>query len=237
MRNTFEFAGINSETYGIWLENSPPMMHGIERVETVTMPGSAKVLHVREGEGAMDPLNISLDCVISADGDLGGAVNWLRGTGTLILPNDEGHFYRNAWATAELSFEKVIRAQNVRRFTATFEVEAWRYVYPESSSVLISASGSRIENPYTGFSEPLIKVSGTGSGTLMIGDKTMLLDDIDEYTMLDCDARMAYKGETNLNATITRVGDDWPIIPAGGCRVSWSGGITGVEITPRYRDY
>jgi len=53
---------------------------------------------------------------------------------------------------------------------------------------------------------------------------------------LDCSAQIAYREDVNWGTKITRAGD-WPRIPAEGCSISWTGGIEGVEIEPRWRDY
>lgn len=236
MRNTFSFRGTSGDACGVYLENPAPVVHGAERCETVMIPGSAKALHIREGDGAMDPVTVALDCVLRADGSPEAAAAWLRGEGTLILPSDPNHCYKNAWAANALTMDKVIRARKDRRFTVEFECEAWRYRLPEQAAISMSAPGW-MDNPGTGPCEPLIAVTGEGSGSLMVGGRTLLIDGLDGTMTLDCEARMAWQNDVIANSLLTRAGDDWPAIPAGGCMVNWSGGISGVVITPRYRDY
>ena len=72
---------------------------------------------------------------------------------------------------------------------------------------------------------------GSGSGTVTIGNTTVSLTDISEYVMLDCDIQDAYKGVVNKNSTMT---GSFPKIEGGEQVVSFTGGITSLEITPRW---
>lgn len=92
-------------------------------------------------------------------------------------------------------------------------------------------AGAAINNPTLFYALPLIKVSGTGAGTLTVGQHTVSFNDIDEYVILDCDSQNAYKGFENKNSTMTGA---FPELAPGENIVSWDGGITAVEITPRW---
>ena len=60
------------------------------------------------------------------------------------------------------------------------------------------------------------------------------LDRLGEITItLDCDVQNAYDGTLNLNNNITITGG-WPVLATGQTAISFSGGITAVEITPRW---
>lgn len=78
---------------------------------------------------------------------------------------------------------------------------------------------------------PLITVYGSGNGTLLIGDTSVQLSGISEYVTLDCDIQDAYKGTTNKNGTMT---GDFPKLSPGANVVSFTGGITKLEIIPRW---
>ena len=88
-----------------------------------------------------------------------------------------------------------------------------------------------IVNPTPFASAPLIKVIGNGSGTVTIGEKTISLSGISGYVFLDSDIQDAYKGLENKNASMT---GDFLKIESGLQVVSFTGGITGLEITPRW---
>lgn len=82
---------------------------------------------------------------------------------------------------------------------------------------------------------PLIRITGNGSGILMFGGVTVTIDSMDGGLTLDAETQNAYNGTENKNGTIRIAGGEFPTLPAGETRIAWSGGITAVELTPRWR--
>lgn len=234
---TFIFNGVSSSAYGVYLEREPEIVVGSVRAETQTIIGSAKVLHFTEGDDAMDPIVISLACCVNniSDANLTNICAWIRGSGDLRTDYDTGHVYKNAFVSNQIPLTRVFRTLRGYTFTVEFECEAHRYQYPEASTITITAAGS-LSNPGTAPAEPLIKLTGSGDVDLMIGDSTLEIDGISDYVMIDCAAQIVYRESVNLGASVTRHGD-WPTIPADGCMINWSGTVTKLEITPRWRDY
>ena len=233
----FSFNGVESSEFGVWLEREPEIINGNIRAETQTVIGSSKVLHFIEGDDAMDPVGISLDCCVANvdDDTLTEILAWLRGSGDLVTDYDPGHCYRSAMITNQIPLTRVFRNMRGYKFTVELEAEAHRYFYPAYAPITMTVAG-RLTNPGTAPAEPLIKLNGSGDINLMIGESTLMIDDVDGYVMIDCDAQIVYKGTDNLGASVTRTGL-WPVIPPGGCNISWSGTVTSLEITPRWRDY
>lgn len=229
----FSFAGQNSGDYGIFLERAPEIPQGMIRSETQTVLGSSKVLHYTEGPDAMDPIQITLECAAPGGNiNLTGIAAWLRGGGRLIMPDDPGHYYK-AWVSKAPDLARVFRTLGWRRFSVEMECEAHRYQYPEQGATEI-AQGLLV-NPCTAPAEPLFKLYGTGDNSIIINGTTFDIADMTDYVMLDCETQMIYREDVNLGTSVQRTGD-WPVIPAGGCNITWTG-LTKVEITPRWRDY
>jgi len=88
----FSFNGVESSEFGVWLEREPEIINGNIRAETQTVIGSSKVLHFIEGDAAMDPVGISLDCCVANvdDDTLTEILAWLRGSGDLVTDYDPG---------------------------------------------------------------------------------------------------------------------------------------------------
>ena len=55
---------------------------------------------------------------------------------------------------------------------------------------------------------------------------------IDGSITLDSDTENAYKGTTNLNSKVTI--PDFPELVPGDNEITWTGGITSAQITPRW---
>lgn len=234
--NHFVFKGISSADYGVIVEQPPEIQIGAMRYETQKVIGSAKLLHFTEGEDAIEPVDFELECALVCPDErrIDALCAWLRGGGDLVVPGDAGHYYK-AWIKSQIDLRKVLRMRRDRRFSIQFEREGFRYHYPEAAPFAVSDPGW-IANPGTAGAEPLIRLTGSGDVSLMLGESTLLIDGIVDHVMIDCAAQMVYRAEANWGAKVTRLGA-WPTIPAAGCMVNWEGNVTGLEIAPRWRDY
>lgn len=79
--------------------------------------------------------------------------------------------------------------------------------------------------------KPLITVYGSGAGQITIGDTTVSFSDISDYVTLDCDIQDAYKGTLNKNSTMT---GSFPVLHPGENVIAFSGGVTKIDIIPRW---
>lgn len=81
-------------------------------------------------------------------------------------------------------------------------------------------------------SKPLLRVYGSGAGTVGLGSYLISISQIDEYVDIDCELMDAYKGTANCNANVSFNADDFKMVP-GYNGVSFTGAITSVVIKPR----
>lgn len=79
---------------------------------------------------------------------------------------------------------------------------------------------------------PLIKVNGTAAGNLYVGSYTVEIKELDGYMMIDCESQNAYKDTLNKNNEI--LAKAFPVLQPGENTISWDGGISDIEITPRW---
>lgn len=231
----FIFRDEESTDYGIVCDDPVKIPAGKIRSETIKIVGSSKVLHYTEGPYVMDPVTVSINCaLVRPDEDaIQAACAFLRGGGDLVIPGLEERSFR-AWVKNQISFDKVIRQRGDRRFTVEFECDPFKYFYPAPGALDI-AQGT-VRNPGTAPAEPLIAVYGSGDITLIVGDSTLMIEDVVDYVYIDCEAQVVYKELVNWGDKTTRSGD-WPVIDVGGSAVSWSGSVTKVTLLrPRWRD-
>lgn len=91
-----------------------------------------------------------------------------------------------------------------------------------------------LKNP-TGFdSRPIIKVFGTNPGNLTVGKQTIEITSINDYVVIDCELMEVYKEQTNCNSKIKLNGNGFPKLIPGLNKISFSGGITSVEVIPKW---
>ena len=99
------------------------------------------------------------------------------------------------------------------------------------SNVTLAASGS-VTNEGSVYSEPVITVTGSGDGTLLIGETLIELNGISGSITIDSELMEAYKGSESQNG---KMSGDFPRLEPGVNGVSWTGGITGVTIKKNTR--
>ena len=85
-------------------------------------------------------------------------------------------------------------------------------------------------------SDDRIRVVGKGTGSLTIqsadSNKTWTFTDIDEYVDIDSEQMNCYKGAEPMNDTVA--GDGFPTLDPGENTFSFSGGINGISVFPRW---
>ena len=118
------------------------------------------------------------------------------------------------------------------RATLEFNCKPQRFLDSGDAAQTISTSGGTITNPTAFNAKPLITVYGSGEAMLQVGEYVCTLSSIDESITLDSDTENAYSGTTNLNNTVTI--PEFPELTPGANIVTWTGGITSVEIIPRW---
>lgn len=147
-----------------------------------------------------------------------------------ILQTDEDleHYWLAKVANAS---EIAVRLQKLAPFSIEFDCQPQRFLVAGNQTIT-ATNGGTITNPTAFTALPIITVYGSGEGLLNVAGTVVRLSSIDGSIVLDCEVQNAYKGTENLNNTISA--PEFPILFAGNNEISWSGGITGVEIIPRW---
>ena len=112
-----------------------------------------------------------------------------------------------------------------------FDCKPQRFLV-EGEKEIVLTSGTPIYNPTDMTALPLVRVYGTG--TLAIGEETIVITQADGYTDIDCDIMDAYKGTTNCNGNIQLSSGNFFHLEPGNNGVSITGSITGVTLIPRW---
>ena len=156
---------------------------------------------------------------------------WLNVGGYRKLVDDytPGSF-RMAFFQGPADFENIFNLYG--RATLEFNCKPQRFLDDGETPETITASGGSITNPTAYNAKPLITVYGSGAATLQVGEYVCTLAAIDGNITLDSDTENAYKGTTNLNSKVTI--PDFPELTPGDNEITWTGGITSVQITPRW---
>lgn len=172
------------------------------------------------GDGTADCVNDAIDAV--------ARVLYKDGWQTLADDYDTDHF---RLAYFKESWEVENRYTRLGKFDVTFHCRPERFLNSGTTPVSV-ASGGNITNPTSYKAKPLIHITGSGSGTLSIGGKTMSFTGIVDYLNIDCDTMNVYRLiSENRNNLMT---GEFPVLNSGNNAVAFTGGITTVTITPRW---
>lgn len=229
----FYFDGEDSRDYGIWMTSQIQVEGAKPNVETVTVPGRSGDLLIYDG--SYGNVSFTASCFVtdtrnaSAQDNLTEAVRWLTKTNgyrRLQLPGEDG--YRMAYVSAFPG--SAWKGKGARSFSIIFQCKPQIWMYEGEQQFTLSASGVLFNPGMPAL--PLIRVYGSGAGTVTVGDTTVTLSAIDEYVTLDSDIQDAYKGTANKNSTISAA--EFPKLEPGENPISFGGGVTKLQITPRW---
>lgn len=224
--------GVSSDDVSVIVQRYPDVHIPARKYEKISVPGRNGDVLIPED--AYENVSQRYEIYISAEKAKLPRVarcvaDWLCVKGYQRL--EDSYFldsYRLAHFSGSLEIENILN--RFGRATIEFDCKPQRFLH--DGEIVLSYSGAgTIYNPTRFPSAPLIKVAGSGSGTVTIGDTTLSLSGIDEYVYLDSDIQDAYKGTENLNSIMT---GSFPKIEGGEQVVTFTGGITGLEITPRW---
>ena len=146
---------------------------------------------------------------------------------TIHFSNDSGVFYQVKHITAT-PHER--RLSGMSEYTLTFTCAPFRYMR-NVAMVTRTASGT-LANPGTVHSLPRITVFGTGTRTLTINGRAIVLNLLQGNLTLDSALKICHFGNVAQN---NRMVGDFPRFEVGSNTVTLGTGITRVEIEPRWR--
>lgn len=233
MRSFFTFGPIKSIDYGVWISGEGTFNRPKRAYTEKTIPGRNGTLLIDDGRF----LNVDLVYPAFIADDMPGRIDTFLNdlasmTGYQRL-EDTYHPYefRMAQFTGEVKVQTEGYMNRHGGFNISFNTMPQRYLKSGEKAIAYTVDGTilnRTQMP----SKPFLRVFGSAAGTVGIADETITISAIDGYVDIDCEIMDAYKGTTNCNGNVSFTG---PItIPSGESGIEMTGGITKVEISPRW---
>lgn len=238
--NSFFFANANSRDYEIIITTPPVEVFAEREVENISIPGRSGNLLIDLKRYKNVP--IQYQCVLLPEEHFAlrkAAIDAQH----LLFPSSEYRrledtyhpdYYRMARVTGLLSIESIV--EQAGKFTVSFDCKPQRFLKTGEIPVTMDTAGV-LRNPTLFPALPLIIVYGAGAGALKVGDIFMEIKSMEDHVYLDSDTQNAYRvGDggalENKNGTIKA--PEFPVLAAGENTISWTGGITKIEIIPRW---
>lgn len=219
--------------YGLRLQGPVTFGSPEPRVTTVSIPGRNGDLTF--AEGAFSNITGEARCFALQIKDVSRALTSIRkwclldsGYRRLAVSN-EREVYR--LARVSVGPETEIRVRRLAPFSIQFDCQPQRFLCAGELPLTLPASGTVLSNP--GFpAKPLITIYGSGAGTFSAGGRVVTIKRLSGSLTLDCELQDAYKGLENHNADISAA--EFPVLEPGDNIIGWTGGVTHVEIIPRW---
>jgi phage-related protein len=123
------------------------------------------------------------------------------------------------------------RLSTIATFDLSFDCKPQRFLKSGEEKIVLTESGY-LNNFYGQTALPLVTLYGNGSGGLSIGNKVVIIKNINGILRLDSDIQNAYNASGNQNNTIDA--PEFPVLENGMNYVYFYGDIERVEITPRW---
>jgi len=249
------FKGHDSDEFGVVIEQYPARPIPKRKGETFQIPGRSG--DVWAPEDAWENIKLEFEVYFSAEKEgLPGAVQkaaaWLMADDIpdpafpetnyrpLFYPDNsylDGEGVRD-YPLLMARFEGGLDVKNIQNAfgRTTLRFDCWPQRFTDAGLQGINFSEyvpvDPLTNP-TGFTaEPLITLFGSGEGTLTIGDYTITVGDCNRV-VLDCMEEDAWR-ESDGSNLYSLVSGTFPKLHAGDNVLSYSGGITGVYLIPRW---
>lgn len=225
------FNGKSGDDFNFRVERFPAVIIPTRKNEKISVPGRNGDLLIQQD--AFENVVQRYEIYISAEKEKLTNVThkiaeWLCVKGYQRL---EDSYFLDTFRLA--AFQGGVEIANVLnrfgRATIEFDCKPQRW-YKFGDQFLDVTNGATLLNPSLFTAKPLIETTGSGSGTLTINDNTLTMTDTNNMT-IDCDSMQIYRSGISKSGTIS---GEFFELPAGESTISWTGGITGVRIKPRW---
>ena len=224
---TLNFNGHVNTEFGIIVNDLGRRKKAQERLDTYDIPYRDGKLHILSGTYESYERKMTLS---AKDKTRRAEINaWLTGSGKLITSDDPGGYF-NATVTSPLDFSRV--SKRFDQIEITFDVDPFFYLDSGDTAQEYTSNPQTIVNPGTVPAAPYIKITGSGSVVLTIGETAVSLS-IEDYLEIDSARQLCYRDTLNKGSSMT---GKFPLIPVGSTGILWTGTVSKVEIIPRWRE-
>ena len=238
--HSFTFDGINSAVYGLMVSGSGTFNAPERDVTEVEVPGRNGTLTIDNGRFKNITVTYPGVMIFHTRSSFASqvlAVNaWLASKPGYRRLEDDYHpeYFRLARFVngAEWETEAI---NSAGRANIQFDCDPRRFLKSGETAVTKTASGY-INNPTPFDALPLITVNGTGEGEIRVAGMLISISEIGGSVTLDCESWRAY--HVNQGGIITARDDtitgSFPALHPGRSYIRLYGGVTSVDITPRW---
>ena len=214
----------SSADFGLCLAETPSIPSPERDVERVSVRGRHGSLTKKY---AYKDISFSVSLNLLEDDGIKDKLRYIRAwilNAKKLQLSDDTVFYR----IKESNIPDIENELNLLgKFEANFVADPFQFT--ESEIVTLNSFGKVL---YSGTieSEPYIKIYGNWNGSLTFNNDVIHFQEISEYIEIDCENQQAFKGTDPRNDKMIGI---YPALQIGENDISWTGGITKIEIDVR----
>ena len=229
------FNGVSSKDLGIQVEHPPGYQTPVKDYDKIHVPGKNGDVVVYKG--SYQNVNRTYDIAIGdterSFTEMANSISeWLNSTDgyTRLEDSYEPEYYRLAIYEESPTITNIF--QHGGRATVNFNCKPQRFLKSGDHKIITSVNTS-LKNPTKFSSLPIITVKGSGNAELQVGTYHVSISDVGGYITIDSEIQDCYAGTLNKNPYVTLV-NGYPKLAPGINEISFSGGITEVEVIPKW---
>ena len=226
-KNYIIWNGFNTSENNILIEQLEVPSKPEERKELITIDGRNGYL-TRDYD-CFSPISYEVQLNLYNREQVDVVKKIFRGSGDLVLSRCPDVTYK-ATIVNSIDFERIMYER--RTCVVTFELQPLAYINRKITFTIMETGKQEIINQYNAKAYPYMKIYGSGSGNLYFNNEIITFTNIDEYVELDSELEECYKDTSNCNKYMI---GNFPVFNEGTNEVDYDGGITYIEITPRWR--
>ncbi len=228
-REYLYFDGKASTDYGLYITDAGIYSRPARKYDKVHVPGRNGDLILEEE--SFDNQEVTYPAILVNDYD-----NNYDAWEAFLLAHKGYHKLSDSYKPDEFRMATFSRIEDVKTktnakggtFKMIFDCKPQRYLKSGEKKHEITSFPAAFKNPTQFKAYPLITLYG--SGTLTIGDISIVLNTTSASVVIDCELCEALVAAENLNITTT--GGKFPYLAAGLNTITWTG--SKIEIIPRY---
>ena len=228
------FNGISSQDLHIQVQTEPSYDFPEKDYDVTHVPGRNGDIVIDQGswQNVSRKYNLAMDAgKISYTEVASKLVQWLHSASGYARLEDsyEPDFYRMAMYKDSGSISNIFNKAG--QIDVEFTCKPQRY-FKSGEAADIFVASSEYRNPTDFPAKPLIKIHGKDYGEVGIGTYAVTINDIIDGMIVDSEQQDTYKDQMNCNSKVSIT--EYPKLVSGNNAISIHGGVTSIEIIPRW---
>ena len=236
MLNYFIFKGLSSLDFGLYVAEKSPYSAPERDTTYQSIPGRNGDYIIDNGRYKNQEVPYTCRMVSDTPESMSKkaikAKSWLCSGEATYYPLMDS-YNQNFMRWASVSSAVDIKPDNaLAEISIKFNCKPFLYSLDGQKTIELVEQDT-LYNEFAFGSEPRLKIYGSGEGTLTINGAPYVLKNIDEYVEIEGETGDAMKGGRNCNEFVDF--DYAPTFAPGINRIRWNGGITKIDVIPRWR--